>query len=47
MVSKFVFQESSVDSAVTFMVDKVNVISVPLLILHAEVHISCKRRSAN
>ena len=45
MVSKFVFQESSVDSAVTFMVDKV--ISVPLLILHDEVHIPCKRRSAN
>ena len=42
MVSKFAFQESSVDSAVTFMVDK-----VMLLILHAEVHIPCKRRSAN
>ena len=46
MVSKLFLQESSLGSAVTFMVDKV-VISVPLLILHADVHIPCKRRSAN
>ena len=46
MVSNLFLQESSVDSAVTFMADKV-VISVPLLILHVEVHIPCKRRSVN